>query len=46
MGNSLVVQWLGILTFTSEGLGSIPGQRSKISQGAQPSQNNTTKGAV
>ena len=46
LGNFLVVQWLGLLTFTSWGLGSIPGQRSKIPQGAQPSQNTTTKGAV
>ena len=25
-GNSLAVQWLGLHTFTAEGLGSIPGQ--------------------
>ena len=28
-GNSLVVQWLGLHTFTAEGLGSIPGQGTK-----------------
>ena len=27
MGNSLVVQWLGLGTFTTEGLGLIPGLR-------------------
>ena len=34
MGNSLVVQWLGLSTFTAEGLGSIPGQGTKIPQAA------------
>ena len=29
-GNSLVVQWLGLHAFTAEGLGSIPGQGTKI----------------
>ena len=33
-GNSLVVQWLGLLAFTAEGLGSIPGWRTKIPRGA------------
>ena len=27
-----MVQWLGLSTLTAEGLGSIPGQRTKISQ--------------
>ena len=34
-GNSLVVQWLGLHTLTAEGLGSIPGQGTKIPQAAQ-----------
>ena len=38
-GNSLVVQWLGLCTFTAEGLGSIPGQGTKIPQARQHSQN-------
>ena len=29
-GNSLVVQWLGLCTFTAEGPGLIPGQGTKI----------------
>ena len=33
-GNSLVVEWLGLRTFTAEGLGSIPGRGTKISQAA------------
>ena len=33
-GNSLVVQWLGLLAFTAEGTGSIPGQGTKIPQDA------------
>ena len=33
--NSLMVQWLGPSTLTAEGLGSIPGQRTKISQVSQ-----------
>ena len=32
MGNSLVVQWLGLRTFTTEGTGSIPGWGNKIPQ--------------
>ena len=32
MGNSLVVQWLGLCTFTTEGTGSIPGWGNKIPQ--------------
>ena len=34
LGNSLVVHWLGLSPFTAEGLGSIPGQWTKISQAA------------
>ena len=34
VGNSLAVQWLGLGTFTAEGLGSISGRRSKIPQAA------------
>ena len=30
--NSLVVQWLGLCAVTAEGLGSIPGQGTKIPQ--------------
>ena len=29
-GNSLAVQWLGLGTFTAEGLGSFPGWGNKI----------------
>lgn len=32
LGNSLEVEWLGLSTFTVEGMGSIPGQESKIPQ--------------
>ena len=35
MGNSLVVQWLGLGTFTTEGLGSIPGWGTKILKAMQ-----------
>ena len=31
-GSSLGVQWLGLHAFTAEGLGSIPGQGTKILQ--------------
>ena len=31
-GNSLAVQWLGLRTFTAKGVGSIPGQGTKIPQ--------------
>ena len=31
-GNSLVVQWLGLCAFTSQGLGSLPGLETKILQ--------------
>ena len=32
LGNSLAVQWLGLSAFTAEGLGSVPGQGTKILQ--------------
>ena len=32
VGNSPAVQWLGLFTFTAEGLGSIPDQGTKIPQ--------------
>ena len=35
MGNSLVVQWSGLLAFTAEGLGSIPGWGTKMLQGGK-----------
>ena len=35
LGNSLVVQWLGLGTFTAEGPGSIPGWGNKIPQAMQ-----------
>ena len=34
LGNSLVVQWLGLFAFTAKDLGSIPGQGTKIPQAA------------
>ena len=37
-GNSLVAQWLGLCTFTVEGLCSIPGWGTKILQVIQCSQ--------
>ena len=30
--NSLVVQWLGLHAFTAKGVGSVPGQGTKIPQ--------------
>ena len=30
LGNALAVQWLRFCTFTFEGMGSIPGQGTKI----------------
>ena len=30
-----MIQWLGLVAFTVEGLGSIPGQRMKIPQATQ-----------
>ena len=38
MGNSLTVQQLGLCAFTAEGLGSYPGQGTKIPQAAWHSQ--------
>ena len=38
-GNSLAVHWLGLGTFTAEGLGSIPGQGNKIPQATHYGQN-------
>ena len=35
IGDSLVVQWLGLCTFTAEGTDSIPGQGTKILQAMQ-----------
>ena len=41
IGNSLVVQWLGLRTFAAEGQDSIPGWGTKIPQagGAAPQKN-------
>ena len=38
LGNSLVVQWLGLCVSTAEGVASIPGGGTKIPQAAQRSQ--------
>ena len=38
-GNSLAVQGLGLGAFTTEGLGSVPGQRTKISEATKPNKN-------
>ena len=38
IGNSLVVQWLGLYTLTAEGVGSIPTLGTKIPQAMQCSQ--------
>ena len=38
LGNSLAVQWLGLLAFTVEGTGSIPGRGTKIPQSARHGQ--------
>ena len=35
VGDFLVVQWLGLCIFTAEGVGSIPGQGTKILQAMQ-----------
>ena len=42
-GNSLVVQWLGLSAFTALGLGSFPGQRTKIPQAARHSKKKIKK---
>ena len=39
-GNSLAVQWLGLLALTAEGPGSIPGPGTKIPQATQRGQKN------
>ena len=45
--NSLSDQWLGLSTFTAKGLGSIPGQGTKILQAAWHGQKKTkTKNAT
>ena len=36
LGTSLAVQWLGLLTSTAGGAGSIPGQGTKILHAAWP----------
>ena len=41
IGNSLAVQWLGLHAFTAKGMGSIPGQGTKIPQATQYSKNKT-----
>ena len=38
-GNSLVIQWLGLSALTARGLGSVPGQGTKIPQAAWRGQN-------
>ena len=37
MGSSLVVQWLGVCSFTAEGAHSIPGLGTKIPQAVKHS---------
>ena len=44
LGNSLVVRWVGRCAFTAEGMGSIPGQGTKIPQAVQRSKKK--KGSV
>ena len=43
MRNSLEVQWLGLLTSTAGGTGSIPGQGNKIQQPKRCSQKKNKK---
>ena len=43
LGNSLVVQWLGLGTFHCHGPGSIPGRGTKILQATWPGQKQKTK---
>ena len=38
VGNSLVVQWLGLHAFTAKGEGAIPGRGTKILQTTQGGQ--------
>ena len=42
MGNSLVVQWLGLCTFSAKGVGSVPGRGTKILEAAGCGQKNQT----
>ena len=46
LGNSLVVQWLGLCTFTAKGPGSVPGRGTKIPQAMQHSQKKKIKNIV
>ena len=43
IGSSLPVQWLGLHTFTPEGLGSIPGRGTSILQAKQHGQKKKKK---
>ena len=43
IGNSLAVQRLGLHTFTAEGVGSIPGQGTKIPQALRPKNKKVTR---
>ena len=43
-GNSLAVLWLGLLAFTAEGVGSIPGRGSEIPQAAWHGQKKVGRG--
>ena len=43
LGNSLVVQWLGLCTFTAEGVGSVPGWGTKIPQAVRRGQKEKKK---
>ena len=46
IGNSLAVQWLGLHVLTAKGLGSVPGQGTRIPQAkwCSPKQNKQKKG--
>ena len=44
-GNSLAIQWLRLCTLTAEGLGSIPGQGTKIPQAMRHGQKKKKKRA-
>ena len=46
LGNSLVVQWLGLHAFTVKGPGSFPGRGTKISQVAWCSQETNKKSQI
>ena len=43
MGNSLLVHWSGLCTFTPKAMVSIPGQGRKISQATQHGQDKINK---